>query len=101
MHEVNQQLKALEPLLTSLRERLAASEKVHAEWLRWLHREVNTHRKQLVALASRPEEMDWESTETKAIEPPNLKPVIERRITQGIYTKAFAPAGAPPVPWTI
>ena len=64
VHEVNQQLKALEPLLTSLRERLAASEKAHEEGLRWLHRYVNALRGQLVALASRPDKMDWESTET-------------------------------------
>jgi hypothetical protein len=51
VREVNQQLRTLEPLLFSLTEKLAASEKAHEEGLRWLHREVNALREQLVALS--------------------------------------------------
>ena len=65
VQEINNQLKALEPLITSLTERLVAREKAQDEGQLWLFNQVNFLNEQLALLASWPKATKWTGNSPK------------------------------------
>ena len=96
--EINMQLKQLEPTLSGLRERKAATEKVQEVALSKLTEQVSNVETQLQTYVALGGSIDWEPT--RRVEVPDLRAIVDERIANGTYQQQMHRVStvAPPLP---